>query len=166
MTNAKAIETLRANYPDRCYELLREAVDMAIEALKAQDAAGDTISRQAAITEFSCCDLTPDGGIDVNDAIDFLKRMPSAQAERTGRWINVSDGKCKCSECGAMIDINEKYRNFFCYHCGSDNMRNASEIARDIMHDAIDRSVWSDSVNVEEMHKAVDDKYADMRKGE
>lgn len=45
MTNAEAIETLRANYPDAYYEQLREAVDAAIEALKAQDAAGDTISR-------------------------------------------------------------------------------------------------------------------------
>ena len=34
MTNAEAIETLRANYPDACYEQLREAVDAAIEALK------------------------------------------------------------------------------------------------------------------------------------
>ena len=35
MTNNEAIETLRANYPDACYEQLREAVDAAIEALKA-----------------------------------------------------------------------------------------------------------------------------------
>ena len=35
MTNAEAIETLRANYPDACFEQLREAVDVAIEALKA-----------------------------------------------------------------------------------------------------------------------------------
>ena len=49
MTNAEAIETLRANYPDACYEQLREAVDAAIEVLKAQGVAGDTISRQAAI---------------------------------------------------------------------------------------------------------------------
>ena len=34
MTREEAIDTLVANYPDRCYELLREAVDMAIEALK------------------------------------------------------------------------------------------------------------------------------------
>lgn len=38
MTNAEAIETLRANYPDACFEQLREAVDAAIEALKARDA--------------------------------------------------------------------------------------------------------------------------------
>ena len=34
MTNAEAIETLRANYPDACFEQLREAVDAAIEALE------------------------------------------------------------------------------------------------------------------------------------
>lgn len=49
MTREEAIETLKANYPSACYEQLREAVDTAIEALKAQDAASDTISRQAAI---------------------------------------------------------------------------------------------------------------------
>ena len=37
MTNKEAIETLRANYPDACYEQLREAVDMAISALLAQE---------------------------------------------------------------------------------------------------------------------------------
>jgi hypothetical protein len=42
----------------------------------------DTISRQAAITEFSCCELTPDGGIDANYAIDFLKQLPPAQPEQ------------------------------------------------------------------------------------
>ena len=36
MTNAEAIETLKANYPDACYEQLREAVDTAIEALEKQ----------------------------------------------------------------------------------------------------------------------------------
>lgn len=41
MTNTEAIKTLRANYPDACYEQLREAVDVAIEALKAQDKTED-----------------------------------------------------------------------------------------------------------------------------
>jgi len=57
----------------------------------------------------------------------YLKEyfMPSAQPERKGKWVGVGyDGDwlktmCKCSKCGAMIDINEKYRNFFCYHCGA-----------------------------------------------
>ena len=33
----EAIETLKANYPDACYEQLREAVDMAISALQEKD---------------------------------------------------------------------------------------------------------------------------------
>jgi len=36
MTNREAIETLRANYPDACFEQLREAVDKAISALEKQ----------------------------------------------------------------------------------------------------------------------------------
>jgi len=43
----------------------------------------DLIYRQAAIDEFSCCELTPDGGIDANYAIDFLKQLPSTQPEVT-----------------------------------------------------------------------------------
>ena len=42
----------------------------------------DLISRQAAIAEFNCCELTPDGGIDANDAIDILERLPSAQPDK------------------------------------------------------------------------------------
>lgn len=34
MTREEAIDYLKANYPDSCYELLREAVDIALEALK------------------------------------------------------------------------------------------------------------------------------------
>ena len=36
MTNKEAIETLKANYPDACYEQLREAVDVAIKTLQTQ----------------------------------------------------------------------------------------------------------------------------------
>lgn len=39
MTNNEAITTLKANYPDSCYEQLREAVDAAIKALEAQEKA-------------------------------------------------------------------------------------------------------------------------------
>ncbi|MBQ8708490.1 MAG: hypothetical protein IJ523_10425 [Succinivibrionaceae bacterium] len=37
MTHKEAIETLRANYPDRCFSMLREAVDVAMQALVAQE---------------------------------------------------------------------------------------------------------------------------------
>ena len=84
MTSAVAIETLRANYPDACYEQLREAVDAAIEALKAQDAAGDTISRRAALNS----PVTM-----VSEGLDWIpayhiKELPPAQPEND--WIPVT----------------------------------------------------------------------------
>ena len=36
MTNKEAIETIKAHYPDERYTELREALDMAMELLKAQ----------------------------------------------------------------------------------------------------------------------------------
>ena len=53
----------------------------------------------------------------------YVQGYTDAMKPKTGKWIEY-DGDwlktmCKCSECGAMIDINEKYRNFFCYHCGA-----------------------------------------------
>ena len=101
MTNAEAIEILRANYPDACHEQLREAVDAAVEALKAQDAAGDTIIRQTAIDALAEEMPTPytldgshpaDEGIFMAqeiyaDCIQTLKELPSAQPEyKTDEW--------------------------------------------------------------------------------
>ena len=37
MTNKEAVETIKANYPDERYTMLREALDMAIEALEKQE---------------------------------------------------------------------------------------------------------------------------------
>ena len=60
----------------------------------------------------------------LNEFIDWINEAPTIDPERKkGKWVGY-DGDwlktmCKCSECGAMIDINEKYRNFFCYHCGA-----------------------------------------------
>ena len=93
----------------------------------------DLIDRQAAIAEFNCCELTPDGGIDVNYAIDFLKQLPSAQPERKkGRWINAyPDIEPNpmfmygiCSVCGYEQAISDKLN--FCPNCGAD-MRGKEE---------------------------------------
>ena len=37
MTNKEAIETIKAHYPDERYTMLREALDMAMELLEAQE---------------------------------------------------------------------------------------------------------------------------------
>ena len=69
---------------------------------------------------------------DVLDSVcDEYTVLPSAQPERKkGKWVKYDGDRLKtmfkCSECGARIDINEKHRNFFCYHCGAD-MRGEQE---------------------------------------
>ena len=115
-----------------------EAMEMAVNTLTAQpektqlseeEATSDCISRQAAIDaalEFFVEFLG--GAFHEDDQKILMKRMnelPSAQPERkNGKWVNCyTDGfgnMCKCSECGARIDIQEKFRSFFCYHCGTD----------------------------------------------
>lgn len=91
MTREEAIETLKANYPDACYEQLRESVDTAIEALKAQDTAGDTIYRQAAIDAVEK-ESRVDGAygyMDTKSIVDLLNDLPSAQPEEAipAAWL-------------------------------------------------------------------------------
>ena len=109
MTNTEAIETLRANYPDACFEQLREAVDAAIVALKAQNASGDTISRQAAIDALYHVD-------EYNGrSIEAIRNLPSA--ERHGRWEPyLNEGLIvKCSVCGSRYAEPWHY----CPNCGA-----------------------------------------------
>lgn len=94
MTNTEAIETLRANYPDVCFSLLREAVDAAIDALQAQDATGDIISRQAAIDAlerektystaykdgYTQTDYFKQYNMGLTDGIKALNKLPSVDA--------------------------------------------------------------------------------------
>ena len=75
---------------------IKECFGMAIEALKAQEAAGDTISRQAAIdaVEFGITyakainkstgevkELFKEGNKALNEAVERLKELPPAQPE-------------------------------------------------------------------------------------
>ena len=75
-TYKEAIETLKANYPDRCFSMLREAVDVAIQALVAQEASNsilnsvrchnmsiDTVSKIIMLCGPACDALSPDGFI-------------------------------------------------------------------------------------------------------
>ena len=136
MTNAEAIETLRANYPDACYEQLREAVDAAIEVLKAQGVAGDLISRQAAINEIMALIEEPDNDFNegVRTSACVIDKLPSAQLERKrGEWIErnpQNSDKCRlieCDQCGFshIVGFNVPYEHWienrnFCERCGAD----------------------------------------------
>ena len=127
MTNTEAIETLRANYPDACFEQLREAVDAAIVALKAQNTSGDTISRQAAIDSLEEPCKVPGTWADEfaigertqwEKDVKALNSLPSA--ERHGKWDNGF-----CSMCGeeALTEWNDTGGEYaftkFCPNCGA-----------------------------------------------
>lgn len=97
---------------------------------------------------------------------EMLEDAPAIEPQRKkGMWIEHNPHKWglgivfECSECGEKIDCEPSN---FCPNCGAD-MRTPVEIARNIVHEAIDHSAWSDTVNTAEMHKVVDDKYAEIR---
>ena len=81
------------------------------------EACEDCISRQDAITEFSCCELTPDGGIDANYAIDFLKQLPSAQPEK--RTEERMEERMETHACD-LIDRQAAIDALADMHCKSD----------------------------------------------
>lgn len=119
MTNTEAIQTLRANYPDACFEQLREAVDAAIKALKAQNATGDTISRQSAIDVIEegityakainketgeIRELFAESNDELRKAVDRVKALPAIDPVKHGDWVyKGARGRfpiCECSVCG------------------------------------------------------------------
>lgn len=42
----------------------------------------DSIDRDAAIALFENHELTPDGGVDINDALDILRSLPSVEEKK------------------------------------------------------------------------------------
>lgn len=104
----------------------------------------DLISRQAAQIELQlrakkyvvhdCTDgktrtIKDDNFISVDDMLDVLKTLPSAQPERkTGRWIRYDKRflwrfDYKCSECGNYLDFSGvnagRGSANFCPNCGA-----------------------------------------------
>lgn len=112
MTNEEAVKILRRIQDPEAWEpqITRaafEALDMAIEALDRQQAAGsgDLISRQEAIEVAKAHWYKP-------DIAGELEKLPSAGPKR-GKWIND-----RCSVCGygVMPWNNTPY----CHRCGAD----------------------------------------------
>ena len=87
----EAIETLKANYPDACYEQLREAVDMAISALQAQDSKTrkicDTCKHDQPSKKWPCMDC------DMREPAD---RWEPNECQTCKHYDDASE---KCGEC-------------------------------------------------------------------
>ena len=141
MEKSRAIEILKPlvnSYVDHANITMKEedddtaeALEMAIEALKAQlsweDTTSDLISRQAAI------DAAKDwyeGLIcgSINGLIKRLNALPSAQPEpHEGHWIKheTPDGgeQYECSRCGVLWEFNdgtpEENEAYYCPKCGA-----------------------------------------------
>ncbi len=86
MTNLEAIETLRANYPDACYEQLREAVDKAIKVLEdivAIPDHGDLIDRDKLMEYKQCVYKFGEYELFAVEA-DTILKMPVVIPEKRG----------------------------------------------------------------------------------
>ena len=78
----------------------------------------DLIKREKVFEHIKAVCLEGDGGALITSE-DFLKMaikgIPSA--EKQGEWINLHNGKWKCSECGIEVLIYAKGN--FCPNCGA-----------------------------------------------
>jgi hypothetical protein len=132
MTNDEAINTLKNTAwlgSEEQAEKVSEAVQMAVEALKAQltekDTTSDCISRQAAIRIAS-------GYCHPANVAKELAKLPSAQPQRmSGKWTYGEDeygiDGYHCDKCGFFVpwDYTHKFIDFikdyhFCPYCGAD----------------------------------------------
>ena len=108
-----------------------EAVDMAIEALKAKTD-GDLISRQDAIDALAKempSLTTPDGSGEFDhdiqitdeafvDCMQIINELQSAEP-KTGRWIWDDKGYFYCGRCGKKPDDQTRTTDY-CPNCGAD----------------------------------------------
>ena len=84
----------------------------------------DIIYRDDTIEALSNSELTPDGGVDINDAITILTTLPSAK-RKTGHWIYrfADNGWADhiCSECGHVenTDVHVHLDWKYCPYCGA-----------------------------------------------
>lgn len=82
------------------------------------------IDADALIHDIEIVPLTGDGGVDVNDLEDIIKRQHEIEPERKkGKWIKITDREipivCKCTECGWLTTHYDSFS--FCPNCGSYN---------------------------------------------
>ena len=93
MTNEEAIEAIKCNWPDSRYTILREALDMAISALRQQET---TTNRNEPLT------------------VDELREMPI----RDWVWIDVLHSKEAVSSYYRKYDGYKKDEIFWCGYPG------------------------------------------------
>ena len=112
--------------------------------------------------------VSPTGYIHGDTIVDMIGDAPTIEPERkTGKWIPVTNGRggFECDQChnyAPSYQDGVEWLSGFCPNCGAE-MRTSVDTAKDIVHEAIDNSVWSDIVDTAKLHNVVDDKNAEIR---
>lgn len=71
-----------------------------------------------------CSAITSIGEYILSKFRNLIRSMPTIEPVRKkGKWILtdfLDEDTYMCSVCQARIDSMDKFRSYFCYHCGSD----------------------------------------------
>ena len=97
MTTNEAIEAIKCNWPDSRYTILREALDMAISALRQQDATDKDVGKNEPLTNAQKIRAMTD-----EELVNFLMRlMGHAQCFAEGIFpYHPCPQNHNCKQCG------------------------------------------------------------------
>ena len=90
MTREEAIEAIKCNWPDSRYTILREALDMAISALREQDAADKDVGNNEPLTleELREMDGEPVYCVEITGREEWLFRRDGGFADMYGEFTS------------------------------------------------------------------------------
>ena len=90
MTREEAIEAIKCNWPDSRYTILREALDMAISALRQQDVADKDVGKNDPLTlkELRQMDGEPVYSVEITGREEWLFRRDGGFADMYGEFTS------------------------------------------------------------------------------
>ena len=90
MTREEAIEAIKCNWPDSRYTILREALDMAISALREQDVADKDVGNNEPLTldELRKMDGEPVYCVEITGRQEWLFRRDGGFADMYGEFTS------------------------------------------------------------------------------
>ena len=87
MTTNEAIEAIKCNWPDSRYTILREALDMAISALRQQERFGD-VNKALTLDELRQMDGEPVYCVEITGREEWLFRRDGGFADMYGEFTS------------------------------------------------------------------------------
>ena len=87
MTREEAIEAIKCNWPDSRYTILREALDMAISALRQQECVGD-VNKSLTLDELRQMNGEPVYSVEITGREEWLFRRDGGFADMYGEFTS------------------------------------------------------------------------------